>query len=189
MKKIFALMVVFVLVGCIGGYSAQSKFYMLKTSDSEPITKQSYKIGVEPVKIPAYLDKPQIVMMQPDGITLQISETNRWAENLSTLLQRTLIDDFSVRMPKASVQAKAFNREELDYIVFVNVNQFDGVFNSRLTLKVNWTLMNDKGDTLYYTQSVLTASLSDSYDDLVLQQSELWGQLSGEIAKKIVSLK
>ena len=189
MKKLFVLgIAVLFLSGCIG-VSPKADFYTLQTVQAKPVTQVSMQVAVEPVKIPAFLDRPQIVTLKENNISLNFSETSRWAESLSDLLQRTLINDLTVLMPQSVIVPKTFSRTDAKVIVFVNVNQFDAVLGQRLTFGARWSLIDQNGNTIYQTQTVISKDITTDYSDLVLKQSEIMGQLSALIAKKIVSVQ
>ncbi len=189
MRKIFVLTTALFLSGCFGGMSPQSTFYTLKPMAQEAVSSRALSVAVEPVKIPAMIDRPQIVTMQSNGITLHFSETNRWAENLSTLLQRTLVGDLVVLMPKSSVQVKMFSREGVDYTVYLNVTQLDGVLGNQAILKAHWTLLDKNGKTVFQSSADLKAPVGENYDDFVLTQSNLLAELAEKIAQKLANVK
>ena len=52
-----------VLSGCFGGMSAPSTFYKLQNeNDISVVSTQKISIGILPIQVPDYLDKPQIVL-------------------------------------------------------------------------------------------------------------------------------
>lgn len=88
MKKRFCLIFAAAVFMGACGFSRPSTFYVLDNSvlPEQSVTLKSADrilIGIEPVFIPNYLDKPQIVIRQADSVTLTASEFNRWAEQLS----------------------------------------------------------------------------------------------------------
>jgi uncharacterized lipoprotein YmbA len=186
MKKFLLLIITIILSGCIGS-SPQSQFYMLKNISKESISKKQLQIAVEPVKIPTYLDKPQIVSFKKDSFQLNMSETNRWAEPLNEQIQRVIIADLSTLLPKSLVRNKTFSQEKYDYIVYVDIQQLDVTFNQDIKLSVWWSLLDKKGIVIYKTQTILSEKLSsDSYDNLVALESHLIAQLSKKIAEEII---
>ncbi|MBR3605309.1 MAG: membrane integrity-associated transporter subunit PqiC, partial [Candidatus Gastranaerophilales bacterium] len=51
------------LNGCLGGVSATPQFFTLQNeSNISVVSNQKISVGVLPVKVPDYLDKPQIVL-------------------------------------------------------------------------------------------------------------------------------
>ena len=199
MKKISLTVVIlsfsvccFLLSACVGT-SQTSIFYSLKpidkTSTSISLVKMG-SIGVQEVKVPNYLDKPQMVTMSKDELEVKSSEFNRWSEPLTTLLQRTIAEDISVYLPKTTVKPKYFTREHFDYILSLELNKFDVVFDDKVVIDVWWILFNDKGKMVLKDRFTQTLPLSsDNYSDAVVIQSDLVASLAKQIATRIAKYK
>ena len=185
MKKGIAFLALFFLTACIGT-SLPTTFYTLRSEKPEHIYQEKMTIGIEPVKIPAFLDKPQIVVRQKNGIQLKFSEINRWSEPLSSLLQRTLTEDIALLLPKAEVKSKTSARERFEYIVSVEIADMTGIFNEKMTLNA-WVAITDQtGSILTRRKIILSETLGDTYTDLVLTQSKLTASLAEKIAQQII---
>ena len=187
MKNLFILLFLLFLSACFGS-TPQSTFYMLTEEPGVAISNKKTQLAVEPIKIPAFLDKPQIVSLTKGGTQLNISETQRWAEPLSSMIQRVIINDLATRLPKSDIRPKTFTRDKYDYILYIDVNKMNASFNEEIILSVWWSLINKDGKTAYKTQSTFAMPLSDSYDDLVLKLSNLLARLSDVIAQKIIQI-
>src|SRR5919109_1073251 len=93
----------------IGGCASQpSRFYLLSAPPSaEPVPLgtsggQGATIGVGPVTLPRYLDRPQIVT-QTSPYELKLAEFDRWAEALDINFSRVLAENLSLLLPTARV--------------------------------------------------------------------------------------
>ena len=192
MRKFYSLIVVLFLSSCIGGMSMPSNFYNLVSCDNTNIklkTKKSFIINIEPVAIPAYLDRYQIITLNGDNTEYNISEMNRWAEPLSDSIQRTLAKDMYSYMPNSVVRASTMKLMNADYSVYVMIDKFDGKFEDKLVLNVWWSILNKNGKVLMTKNSSLAADLeSSSYNDLVKKYSQLVNQLAIEIGNNINTL-
>jgi hypothetical protein len=87
------------LAGCAS--TAPSKFYTLtpmKAADG-PASSVTFEGGsllaVGPVRLPDYLDRPQI-MTRSEGNEIRMHETDRWAGSLEGDVSRVLIENLSV---------------------------------------------------------------------------------------------
>src|SRR5664279_3044471 len=96
---LFTLAIFMVLLtGCAS--SPSSKFYQLnpgqnKTSVTGDVSlDQSQVIAIGPVRIPDYLDRPQIVTRSGKN-ELKLSEFDRWAGSLESDVNRVLVEDIS----------------------------------------------------------------------------------------------
>ena len=185
-KRISLLLAVSFLVSACG-FSRPSTFYVLDNSSlpSESITLKSADrilIGIEPVFIPNYLDKPQIIIRQPDSVTLTASEFHRWAEQLSDVFPRVLANSISEYMGYPAAKQINLNRDLFPYRLFVEVLRFDATFEKEAVLDTWWTIMTNSGNVIYRTRSTLVEPAGDSYDSVVLSEQKLLKELGRTIA-------
>ena len=192
MKKFFSLIAILSLLTSACGFSKPSTFYVL---DSNDIPEQNIMlgdtdkmlIGIEPVFLPTYLDKPQIIIRQPDSVTLTASEFNRWAELLSDVFPRVLGDAISKNMGYPAAKQINLNRDLFPYRLYVEVLRFDAAFEKEALLDTWWTIMTNSGNVVYRTRSVLIEPTGDDYDSVVQSEQKLLqklGQVIAEYAKK-----
>lgn len=191
MKKVLSLLAVFALTACLGGMTPPSKFYSLTPiQHSQEVFKSvQLNIGVEEVKVPVYLDRPQIVTRHDNQVELNVSELNRWSEPLSTAMQRIIADNLAVYLPNASVKPSGFRHEGFDYLVWIEINRFDGSWDKTVDLSVWWSVFDKNGDTVLQKKANLSRPLGQSYDDLVKEDSDLVSELSLRIAQNLARLK
>lgn len=188
MKKFVILSAVFMLAGCLST-SLPSQFYMLEAENGQtPVSQTNLSIGIEPVKIPGYLDKPQIVLAKINSPEMQLSETQRWAEALSSMMQRTLAYDMGQYLPKSFIKSKTYGTEKFTYTVFVEVSAMDGILGDQAVLSVWWSIINNDGKIIAREQSSLKLTLGNSYADYVAVQSKLVNDLSEQIAIRLSKL-
>jgi uncharacterized lipoprotein YmbA len=111
--------------------STPSRFYILDTlSASETIPgtapAQGPVIGVGPITVPKYLDRPQIITRSGRN-QLALGEFDRWAEPLQDNVLRVLAENLAFLIPTDQVLLHAWPQSAiLDYQVTVEVLQFDG---------------------------------------------------------------
>ena len=187
MKKRFYLIAVLSLFIGACGSSRPSTFYVL---DSNDLPEQGFTlsdankmlIGIEPVFMPTYLDKPQIIIRQPDSVTLTASEFNRWAELLSDVFPRVLGDAISKNMGYPAAKQINLNRDLFPYRLYVEVLRFDAAFEKEAVLDTWWTIMTNSGNVIYRTRSVLIEPTGDDYDSVVRSEQKLLRKLGQNIA-------
>lgn len=190
MKKFAAVIWVLVLAGCVGT-SLPAKFYNLNAFENSITPLKSSKrvsIGIEAVKIPSYIDRPQIVTMKKNSVELEVSEIHRWSEPLSSAMQRVIANDMAAYLPNAVVKPRNYSREDFDYIVFVEVNALDAQFDDKAVLDAWWSVFNRDGKTVLRERTKLERPLKGGYDNMVEAQSVLIDELSHQIAAKIIKL-
>ena len=190
MKKQSYLVLLTTLFLSACGFSRPSTFYVLD-SNSLPQQSSTLKnanrilIGIEPVFIPNYLDKPQIVIRQPDSVTLTASEFNRWAEQISDVFPRVLAGAISERMGFPAAKQINLNRDLFPYRLYVEVLRFDATFDKEAVLDTWWTIMSDSGNIIYRTRSTLIAPVAGTYPDVVQAEQKLLKELGYAIAEYV----
>lgn len=193
MKKIWCVMALLMLGGCLLPSNKETNFYYLKamtiSGTHEIALSKPVRIGVQRVEIPPYLDRPQIVTVGNDSVELIVSEWNRWGENLSTLLQRTISEDISLYAPNAFVKPLLSSQEEFDYTVLIEMNKLNAQFNSdedgKVMLDAYWTVFNADGDTVFQQRTQMESGIKGSYEDLANRISSLVSDLSYQITREI----
>ncbi len=191
-----ALFVV-ILTGCAS--SPSSKFYQLNplqkstliTRDASP--EQNLIIAIGPVRIPDYLDRPQIVTRAGKN-ELRLSEFDRWAGSLESDVTRVLVEDISSLLaadrffvvrwtPYLESQVPA------SYRVEVLVECFEGTLGDSVLLKAQWAVFaKDKRLLLKKEAEIKEEMNGSSYESLVAAMSSALERLSPEIADGIRSV-
>lgn len=179
------------LVGCRS--TPSPTFYTLTTlaqgnpTGQSPAPQGGLGIGVGPVQIPEYVDRPQIVTRTaPDRLAL--SEFNRWGGSLSKDFLRVLTENLSALLGSDRVVSYPWaERLEPTYRVALDVQQFDGQLGQAVVLKVTWIVTGREGKTpLAVRKSDIREPVSDKdYDALVAAHSRAVAALSREIADEI----
>lgn len=189
MKRFWLLLPLILVSACVGT-SMPSKFYTLQSENSGIYVNNRFRseVGIREVTVPDYLDKPQIVTLKANSVELNISELNRWSEPLTSMLQRIIAADLGYSLPKAVVKPRTSARENFKYLVQVEINKFDGIWNKSAELEAWWSVTNADGKTLIQKKTSLSANLGEGYDALVKAQSRLIAELSAQIAAGIAGL-
>jgi len=129
----WTLLIVFapvLLAGC--GSSPASRFYLLSPVAEAPPAKNETagnpgcSLGVGPIVLPSYLDRPQMARRMDDN-QLEFAEFDRWAESLNENVSRVLIANLATLLPDCNVMpfpvSGSLPRPE--YQVLVNVQRFE----------------------------------------------------------------
>jgi uncharacterized protein len=196
----FLLARVAVIVGAIfmlGGCASQpSRFYILSTLPSggtaPPMTsgQQGPTIGVGPVTLPRYLDRPQIVT-RTSPYELKMAEFDRWAEALDVNFSRVLADDLARLIPSGYVVVFPWPRlAPIDYQVIVEVTDFLSQVGGESLLIADWTLFRGEGQEalLRRKSRFSTPAGGQGYAAIVAAMSQTVADLSREIAEAVRGL-
>lgn len=200
LRSLFALGVVLAglaVAGCAS--SPPSKFYQLSPEPSRtaitrdaPLEKAEM-IAIGPVRIPDYLDRPQIVTRAGEN-ELILSEFDRWAGSLEIDVSRVLVEDISRLLPAERFSAVAWtpyleSQGPASYRVEVLVKQFDGTLGDSVLLKAQWTVFAKNRSMLLKRESLIRERTSGGgYDALVSTMSGALETLSREISGGILSV-
>ncbi len=178
-----------VLFGCA---SDPTKFYVLTPSLPAEIASETDQstplaIGIGPIVLPDYVNRPQIVTMSGQNEVI-IDEFHRWGESLNNNVSRVLSDNLAMLLSTENINTYPWNRMiPIDYQVKIHVTRFDSELGNEATLVARWIIATDQGrNEIKRKKSVIHTPLTDeSYDAIAVAQSRAFGQLSQEIASEI----
>jgi hypothetical protein len=153
--------------------------------------EQDPAIGVSPVIIPDYLDRPQIVTRSSSS-SIQFSEFNRWAEPLEKNIARVLADNLSVLVPSNRVFVFPWPKSvQVRYQVALEIMQLEKTVDEKVVLDARWNIMEIKGGKLLASKRsrLVLPVQSAGFDGVASAESRAVEDLSREIAAAINSLQ
>src|SRR5262245_50789259 len=172
-----------VAAGC--GRTANSKFYTLEslaTPDAGPLT--SYAVVVGPVRIPASVDRPEMVM-QVGPNQVSVDEFDRWASPLDESIARTVAGDLSTLLGTPRVATAPMAYFESAYRVTIEVQRFESVPGRDALLDAVWVVRAKGGETRS-GRTVAREPVQDaSIGALAAAHSRALAALSGDVATAI----
>ncbi len=194
----FIVCMIFVLFlnGCVSvSNSPNPRFYTLYTPDKEKNIQElnvpaNIIIGIGPVRIPEYLNRPQIVTNNKDK-TIFFDEFNRWAESLDFALARLINNDLTLIIPKTSLQMFPWDLTiAVKYQVIVDIVQLENNLNHDLLFVAQWSIIDlEKKRALFTKRSEFRQDIyPHNYYGLTEALSEVVMSLSAEIAQELASL-
>ncbi len=97
-------------------------------------------IGIGPVKIPQYLNQPEIVTRITQN-EVNLDEFAKWAEPLENNISRALAENLSSLLCLRSIVIFPWGSQtRIDYRIDVHVIQMDGVLGESALLDVSWSI-------------------------------------------------
>ena len=181
-----------VCLSACAGKSASSKFYVLNSLPQPALSAgEGIVIGVFPVSMPDYLDRPQIVTRVSEN-ELKLDEFSRWAEPLKDSFTRALVQNLSTILNSAKVVRTTQSTGSLMSLqVGVEVVQFDGTLGGDVVLIAKWGLFEQEGKKLLVGKrsSFKEPTGAATYEALVAAESRAVAALSREIAEAIKARK
>jgi len=192
--QIAVIFLALALAGCLGGKSAPTNFYMLSPLSQpqagiSPATAEArIHIGLEPVVVPEYLNRNEIVINLDDTV-YQLAEFDRWAEPLNENLTRVLEQNLTNLLRDDSIDVILASETSIpfDYRLEVDVLRLDGNFGGQVTLVVQWVLLETEEDDLKLVRrfEYQEPAADQTYKGLVLAKSRTLDKMSRDIAVAI----
>jgi uncharacterized lipoprotein YmbA len=195
--SVFCLACAVVCAGCAG--SAPCRFYQLsslkaeRTAPAENSGGQHVILAVGPVRVPDYLDRPQIVTLQGTN-ELRIAEFDRWAGSLERDMARVLTEDLSVLLSSDRIMvipwvSTSESATPSLYRVEVNIVRFEGSTGGPVRLKAQWTVFHREKGLLMQRESVISEKVNGmGYGAFVAALSDALAGLGRDIAAAIRSM-
>ena len=189
------------LAGC--GSTKPSNFYQLDEPAATRLSgvERGLAVGVGPVNLEPYLDRPQIVI-RGAGHKLDLSEFNRWVEPLNESISRVLVVSLSNMLESTRVY-KIPRRNKtipLEFRVEIDIARFDGMLGGDALLVGRWTLYGREEEALVTKVSIIRepsgpggtgsgepseAEIAEGYERLIAAQNRTLQKLCHEIVDAI----
>jgi len=186
-----------ILSGCLSiKNSPTPRFYVLSTEDENQASKKvniisEVFIGVGPVKIPEYLERPQMVTQSKEKI-LKFAQFDRWGESLDLGLTRLIRENLTIMLPGAKLALYPWNITiPIKYQVVVEIVQLDSELDKDLLFVAQWLII----DTQNFKTMIMKRSefrqpiIPQNYSGLAKTLSTVCGLLSSEIAEALATIE
>jgi hypothetical protein len=192
MRLMTAAVAVMIFSGC-AGKSDPARFYQIPSSRelvSQDVFNAAHPVpvlGVGPVTLPAYLDRPQIVTRSGDS-RLTLAEFDKWAEPLEDSISRIILSELTQQFKDRKVALVPWKQKpDSAGQMSIAVLQMDNSDQGDAVLVVRWTLIDSRGNMLQSRISSLSASVerTDDVNAWVRSQSTNIETLCQEMAKAI----
>ena len=177
------------LAGC--ATTKPTNFYTLSRTTEPEVAKlpaTGLVIGLGPLTIPQYLDRPDIVTREGAN-QMRLAEFDKWAESLEPLLTRIMAEDlYSLLDASDVIPIPQRGDVALDRVVEVDINRFDADASGQVVLDARWRIYKGDNETLLASgRSMITEQGPPvpGYDGIVAAMSRALGRASKEIAQAI----
>jgi len=178
------------LSACIGGSTPPSQFYMLepmKMAGGGPAgASEKQAVALAPVRIPEYLDRPQIVTATAKN-AYAVNELNRWAERLDDNIARVLAQNLSALTAAELVLPNASGRaaQQAKLRVSVNILEFHADPQGQAGLVAQWSIT--RGEAILVTRQTRYRELAPpkDYTAMVGALNECLNRLSRDLAEAL----
>ncbi len=167
-------------------HSLQSDAPGVKTARAE----NDLTIGVGPIKIPEYLERPQMAIRSTPN-SLQFAEFDKWAEPLEKNLASVLAENLSILLSTDRVVVFPWTgSRQVLYQVTVDVSQMECTPDGKAVLVADWSVFGNNGDKLLESKRsrIIVPVESTGFEAIAAAQSRAVGEMSREIAACIEAL-
>lgn len=187
---------VLALGGCVSVLSSPNpRFYTLSALSEKQLSEEfdipsGTIIGIGPVKIPEYLNRPQIVTVNKDK-TLSFAEFERWAEPLDFAMARLINEDLTLIFPSATLVIFPWDVViTVKYQVIADVIRLENELDKDLFLVAQWSIIDlEKKQAVFTKRSQFRQPIAPhNYYGLTEALSNACAALSSEVAQGLVSL-
>jgi uncharacterized protein len=180
------LLFFFALILVSGCSQPNQKFYVL-TADGPSVSGAGIGIGVGPISVAEYLDRPNLVVQESPN-QLAVAEDHRWAGDLSASIARVTAVNLGRQMKSGNVRVYPWQRdEEIRYQVTLDVRQLHSAEDGYAVLEAGWRVYSLpdkrlKASRTYIDREALEAN---GYAPMVAAQSRMLGRMAQEIASAL----
>lgn len=184
MKTRFAFAAILLLIAACA--SAPKSYYVL-TADGPTPSGGGAGIGVGPVVVAEYLERPNLVIQEQPN-QLSIATDHRWAGALDASIARVTATNLGRRKGTGNVRVYPWPRDEgLRYQVTLDVRQFHGEADGHAVLEAGWRVyaLPERRLVASRTFNGREALERDGYPPLVAAKSRLLSRMADDIAKSM----
>lgn len=168
--------------------SVPPKTYVLSSASppASPADGRGPALGIGPMTLPVYLDRPSIVV-RAGGDEVRLSSDHHWAEPLKDGVARVVAANLATMVPTEAVAVFPWRAPwTVKYRVTMEILRFDGPLGGPVVLNARWRLLDADGKEIALKAVTLSEPAADgSYAALVASQSRLLATVSRDIATEI----
>ena len=184
----FALLLSLSLTGCFRA-GVQDQFYMLQPVKETSLTVgnggKGILLGLGPIKVPAYLDRPQIVTAT-SAQEYRLAESQRWAERLDDNIARVSQENLAVLVPTDRIVMHPWPREarpDIQAAIQIQELHMDPEGNARMVAL--WSVRPLNGESTHRRFACTIPAPPNDYAQIVAAESECLTRLNREMAQVI----
>lgn len=182
------------LSGC--GTSQKTDFYQLEESTNISLTgvEKGCVIGIGPINLPEYINRPQIVTRYSEH-HFNVSEFHRWIEPVRDSISRLLVINLSNNLNSNRIYwlPRSDRHYPLDLRVAIDIGRFDGQLGKNVVLETRWSIFDKEDKPVITRVSLINEKVNEtlndeSYDALVAAMNQALQALGKEISQASAEL-
>jgi uncharacterized lipoprotein YmbA len=186
---VLAAVAVLGTAACIGGRaSPATQHYVLSpvievASGGTASPAGPLVVGIGPVTLPAYLDRPQMVIRAAPDL-IEVREFDQWGEPLRDGVTRVVAVNLARLLPESRVVAFPWrSTEAIGCQVILDIGQMDGPAGGSVALDARWRVLDRSGSEIAARVSRLSEPAGTGTTAAAM--SRALGVLSHDIAREL----
>ncbi len=196
LPRAIMLCLLFAVHGCISVSSSPSpRFYALRALDGLTLDQRfsvpaGLIIGLGPVSIPEYLNRPHIVTRTRDNL-LVFAQFDRWGEPLEAAIAGVIHENLAEMLPGAVIERDPWNIAiPVRYQVVLDILRLESELDKEVYLAAQWSVINTRSRKLLFTKrsEFRQPVTPHTYAGLSAAVSGACASLSREIAQFLASV-
>lgn len=181
------------LTGCVLKRSNDARVFVLEplaargvaSADTQPLAV----VGVLPVEVPGWIDRPQVTTRVGDSQVLA-DEFSRWGEPIAKGIQRVVAENLAALLPSRRViTAPWAGYEPVVHKVDITITELARQSDGTVLLEAHWAIIGKDRTTLVQRRSShRSPTPAPGADGIVEASSRVLEALSREIAQALEAL-
>lgn len=152
------------------------------------LMQSDIEIGVGPVEIPGYADRPQIVTAGEGG-QLVVDDLHHWAEPLPQNIERILVSDMGAMVNTARIYPfpTSFHPNQSSLQISVEIRDIIRKSDGTVLLEASWNVKRLLDNRLMTrgSKSYSSQETADTYGEYAIKISQMLRQLSKDILRSV----
>ncbi len=190
--KYFRMLAAVLLVSGISacGKTPAARFYTLspatvENAGSRNVVSQQV-IGIGPVTIAAYLDRPEIVT-RSSTTSIELAAFDRWAEPFEDIVTGSLADSISSMLPSVQAIVDPWPEADVKYQLVVKIKKFESDKDGNVRLTASWGLLQPSSRKMkkIFESDILQQGSSAEFSEITKNMSLALTRLSEEMVTEI----
>jgi uncharacterized lipoprotein YmbA len=178
-----------VIAGLAGCAAPPAQYFRLEAVAGSVTNIQPQTIRVRDISIPGYLAQNGIAKTA-DAYEFAVFDNDLWAEPLADMLQSTLVQNLTQRLPACIVTgSRGAVGTPAGLLIELNVLRFEPDATGRVTLQAQVALKSSPGGAFLVTKTLAVSAMpaGSGAAGIVAAMSLLWGQLTDDIVDLIAN--
>jgi uncharacterized lipoprotein YmbA len=194
--NLFSVLACVVATGVLAGCSTSkpSQYYTLMPpsishTDAAAAKGKSpgYAISVQHVALPEQVDRPQIVITDPDSTQVTPLNSSLWASPLSDEVRNALADALSRQLGVLEISPGVAPESLPIWRITLNIQRFESLYGQRAVLDATWRLtpLNQRGKKGRLCRGEMQVAVADGMSAMVAGQRQALHAFADVIAEQI----